>query len=190
MYTPNSREGPHGGLPSPPGPRWAGRAGCRDDAKSASSAPLTAPSVGVIQSLSHVRPFATPMDSNTPGFPVLHYLTRLLSVLCINTFPPRTFGVWLLSLNYVWGSSTLLTISSHCWRESHQVLHHLCGWWTLARGTVTVAELRRPWGARGEQRMPELRFIRTVFFPLRTLLMCLYNQSHQFFPILYGDKLS
>ena len=65
--------------------------------------------------------------------------------------PPRTFGVWLLSLNDVWGSSILLTISSHCWRESHQVLHHQWGWWSLARDTMTVAELETMRSPRGTE---------------------------------------
>ena len=30
------------------------------------------------QSLSHVRLFVTPMDCNTPGFPVLHYLLEFV----------------------------------------------------------------------------------------------------------------
>ena len=30
----------------------------------------------VVQSLHHVRLFATPMDCSTPGFPVIHYLLK------------------------------------------------------------------------------------------------------------------
>ena len=34
----------------------------------------------VVQSLSHVRFFATPMDCNTPGFPVLHHIPESAQV--------------------------------------------------------------------------------------------------------------
>ena len=37
----------------------------------------------VLQSLSHVHLFATPMDCNTPGFPVLYHLPDLLKLTSV-----------------------------------------------------------------------------------------------------------
>ena len=168
--------------------RWVPRRrqGCRP--RPVSSAPLTAPSVGVIQSLSHVRPFATPTDSSTPGFPFLHCLVRLLSVLCINTRPPE-------HLESGFCHSMMFEVHPFCLPSvliagenptRFFIINEVDGRWLGTQWLwQSLRDHEEPEGNR-ECLSPE----RTVFFPPWTLFMCLYNQSHQPFPILYGDKFS
>ena len=64
----------------------------------------------VVQSRSHVQLFATPMDCNTPGFPVLHYLWEMLKLVSIESMMPSNYlNLCLLLLPSIFPSIRVFT---------------------------------------------------------------------------------